>query len=83
MKAEFSNWCLKCKDERINLGILRTLRNCLDKVTNDRFRKLIPKNDHVKNKDRQDLSSVLTLTEAINDINNNFNSNILERFFRN
>ena len=51
MKAAFSNWWLKCKDERINLGILRTLRNRSDKVTNDRFRKLIPKNDHVKNKD--------------------------------
>ena len=73
MKAAFSNRWLKCKDERINLDVLRTLRNRSDKVTNDRFRKLIPKNDHVKNKDRQDPSSVLTLTsknltEALNDI---------------
>ena len=42
-------------------------------MTNDRFRKLIPKNDYVENKDRQDPSSVLTLTsknltEALNDI---------------
>ena len=73
MKAAFSNWWLKCKDERINLGLLRTLRNRCDKATKDRFRNLIPKNDHVKNKDRQDPSSVLTLssknlTDALKDI---------------
>ena len=73
MKAAFSNWWLKCKDERINLGLLRTVRNRSDKATKDCFRKLIPKNDHVKNKDRQDPSSVLTLsaenlTDALKDI---------------
>ena len=62
MKAAFSNWWLKCKDERINLGLLRTLRNRSDKATMDRFRNLIPKNDHVKNKDRQDPSAILTLS---------------------
>ena len=41
----FSNWWLKCKDERINLGLVRTLRNRSDKATKDKFRKLIPKND--------------------------------------
>ena len=46
----------------INLGLIRTLRNRSDKTTKDRFRKLIPKNDHVKNKDRQDPSAVLALT---------------------
>jgi hypothetical protein len=51
MKAAFSNWWLKCKGERINLGFLRTLRNRSGNTTKDRFRKLIPKNDHVKNKD--------------------------------
>lgn len=73
MKAAFSNWWLKCKDERINLGLLRTLRNRSDKATKDCFRNLIPKNDHVKNKDRQDPSSVITLssknlTDALKDI---------------
>ena len=62
MKVAFSNWWLKCKDERINLGLLRTLRNRSDMATKDSFRSLFPKNDHVKNKDRQDPSSVLTLT---------------------
>ena len=62
MKAAFSNWWLKCRDERINLALIRTLRNRSDKATKDVFRKLIPKNDHVKNKDRQDPSAVLTLS---------------------
>ena len=57
-----TNWWLKCRDERINLALIRTLRNRSDKSTKDKFRKLIPKNDHVKNKDRQDPSAVLTLT---------------------
>lgn len=73
MKAAFSNWWLKYKEERINLGFLRTLRNRSGNATKDRFRKLIPKNDHVKNKDRQDPSSFLTLssnnlTDALEDM---------------
>ena len=40
------------------------MRNRSDKATKDKFRKLIPKNDHVKNKDRQDPSAVLTLTSG-------------------
>jgi hypothetical protein len=44
------------------LTAIRTLRNRSDKATKDKFRKLIPRNDHVKNKDRQDPSAVLTLT---------------------
>ncbi len=51
MKAAFSNWWLKCGGERINLGLLRTLRNRANKEMKDTFRKLIPKNNHVKNKD--------------------------------
>jgi len=42
--------------------LIRTLRNRSNKETKDVFRKLIPKNDHVKNKDRQGLFSVLTLS---------------------
>ena len=51
LRLFFFNWWLKCKDERINLGLLRTLKNRSDKATMDSFRNLIPKNDHVKNKD--------------------------------
>lgn len=73
IKAAFSNWWLICKDDRINLGLLRTLRNRFDKATMDSFRNLIPKNDHVKNNDGQDHSAVLTLssknlTDAMIDI---------------
>lgn len=64
IKAAFANWWLKCKGERINLALIRTLRNRSDKETKDIFRKLIPMNDHVKNKDRQDPSSVLTLSST-------------------
>ena len=64
IKAAFSNWWLKCKSERINLAVLRTLRNRSDKATKDQFRKLIPKSDHVKNKDRQDPAAVLTLSNT-------------------
>ena len=64
MKAAFSNWWLKCKGERINLALIRTSRNRSNKETRDTFRKLIHKNDHVKNKDRQDPSSVLTLSNT-------------------
>ena len=38
IKAAFSNWWLKCKDEQINLGLVRTLRNHSDKATKDKFR---------------------------------------------
>ncbi len=62
IKAAFSNWWLKCRNEQINLALIRTLRNRSDTATKDKFKKLIPKNDHVKNKNRQDPSAVLTLT---------------------
>ena len=61
MKAAFSNWWLKYNGERTNLALIRTLRNRSNKETKATLRKLTPKNDHVKNKDRQDPSSVLTL----------------------
>ena len=64
IKAPFSNWWLRCKGERINLALVRTLRNRSNKETKNTFRKLIPKNDHVKNKDRQDPTSVLTLSST-------------------
>ena len=61
MKAAFSNWRMKYNGDRINLALIRTLRNRSNKETKATLRKLTPKNDHVKNKDRQDPSSVLTL----------------------
>ena len=53
-KASFSNWWLKCGDERSNLSQLRNLRNRSDDTTKEKFRKLVPKDDHMKTKDRQD-----------------------------
>ena len=61
LKASFSNWWLKLKNERSNIGLLRTLQNRSTFDTMTKTRKLIPQNDHVKNKDRQDPSAVLTL----------------------
>lgn len=61
LKASFSNWWLKLCNERGNLGLLRTLRNRAGSATMTTMRKLVPRNDHVKNKDRQDPAAVLTL----------------------
>ena len=64
IKSAFSNWWLKSRGEQINLALLRTLRNCSNRATKDKFKRLIPKNDHVKNKDRQDPPAVLTLSNS-------------------
>ncbi len=61
VKASFCNWWLKLCDERGNIGLLRTLRNRANCITMAKMRKLIPRNDHVKNLDRQDPSAVLAL----------------------
>lgn len=63
LKASFANWYLKLGNERGNLAILRTLRNKADPSTKAKMRKLVPKNDYVRNKDRQDPMAVLKLTE--------------------
>jgi len=63
LKASFANWFLKLGSERGNLAILRTLRNKSDPLAKSAVRKLIPKNDYVRNKDRQDPMAALKLTE--------------------
>ncbi len=60
-KDSFANWWLKLGSERGNIALLRTLRNRSSPSTMSELRRHIPKNDHVKNKDRQDPSAVLTL----------------------
>ena len=62
MKASFSNWYLKLDDECSNLRFLYTLRNSSDKEEMQIKRKLLPKNDYSRDKDRQDPISVLTFT---------------------
>ena len=59
LMAAFLYWWLKCGDERSNLSRLRTLRNRSKNTTQEKFRELVPKNDHFKNKDRQHPSAVL------------------------
>ena len=63
LKGSFSNWFLKPGDERGNLAILRTLRNKSDVSTKKVMRKHLPKNDYVRNKDRQDPVAVIKLTD--------------------
>ena len=58
IKGSYSNWVLKLCNERRNLGILRTLRNRSSATIMAQIRKLLARNDHVKNKDRQDPSAV-------------------------
>ena len=62
LKGCFANWFLKLGLERGNLAVLRTLRNKGDGKTKKEMRKFLPRNDHVRNKDRQDPSAVLKLT---------------------
>ena len=59
LMAAFLYWWLKCGDERSNLSRLRTLRNRSKNTTEEKFRELVPKNDHFINKDRQHPSAVL------------------------
>ena len=61
LKASFTNWWLKLDSERGNIGLLRTLRKRSDVNTKEQVRRLIKRNDHVKNKDRQDPSAVIAL----------------------
>ncbi|CAB4003668.1 Hypothetical predicted protein [Paramuricea clavata] len=62
LKAGFSNWYLKLAEERSNLAVIRNLRNRSTDTVKQCIRKLIPKSDHVRNRDRQDPCAVLTLT---------------------
>lgn len=67
LKASFLNWWLKWGDERSNLSQLRTLRNRSENTTKETFQKLLPKNDHVKNKDRPDPSAVFWTNQVKRD----------------
>lgn len=42
--------------------MLKTLRNKADPVVRKEMRKFLPRNDHVRNKDRQDPTAVIKLT---------------------
>ena len=61
LKSSFSNWWLKLNIERSNISLLPSLLNRSSFRTMSKMKKLIPRNDHVKNKDCQDPSAVLTL----------------------
>ena len=58
LKAGFANWYLKLQNERGNLAILKTLRNKASLEVRKTMRKFLPRNDHVRNKDRQDPAAV-------------------------
>ena len=62
LKASFANWYLKLSNERGNLSMLKTLRNKADPIVRKEMRKFLPRNDHVRNKDRQDPTAVIKLT---------------------
>ena len=50
-------------NERANLAIIRTLCNRSSKAVMEKMRRFIPKSDHVRNRDRQDPSSLIALTK--------------------
>ena len=62
LKAEFSNWYVKLGNEISNIAITRDLRNKSTSKVQTEIRKYLPKNNYVRNRDREDPSSVLALT---------------------
>ena len=62
-KASLSNWNLKLFNEKGCLAFLHTLRNKSTRDEMAEMKKLIPKNDYVRTKDRQDPIAVLKLSE--------------------
>ncbi len=63
-KASFANWYLQFDDERGNLSFYHTLRNKAEPPVRKVLKKYLPKNDHVRNRDRQDPTAVLRLCNA-------------------
>ena len=64
LKASFTTWLLKLFDERGCLSRLHTLRNKSGEEEMTAMRKLVPRKDHVKNKDRQDSAAVLKVSST-------------------
>ena len=62
LKASLKNWWLRREKQRANLDQITILRNRSDDITKAAVCKMIPKNDHATNKDRQDPSSTITLS---------------------
>lgn len=63
IKESISNWYLKLDDERSNLSFLYRLTNSSDKEQMQIRRKLLPKIEYVRDKDRQDSISALKLSQ--------------------
>ena len=63
LKASCSNWFLKLGHERGNLSLLRNLQNRSAPEVSRQVKRLTPKNDFVRNRDCQDPSAVLALTD--------------------
>ena len=61
--ALFCNWQPINGNESANLAITRTLRNRSSNAVMEKMREFIPKSDHVRKRDRQDLLSVTALTK--------------------
>ena len=56
-------WYSKLENERGNLAVLKTLRNKASPEVRKTMRKFLPRNDHVRNKDRQGPAVVIRLAE--------------------
>ena len=62
-KASFTNGPLHLSNERGNLSLLYTLRNKADPDVQRKMKQFIPKNDYVRNRDRQDPTAVIRLCD--------------------
>ena len=62
LKCSFANWFILLQKQRVNLAILRTLRDDNHPNTRKVFRTLLKDSDAVRNKDRMAVDPVLDLT---------------------
>jgi hypothetical protein len=60
-KASFANWYLQFNNGRGCLSIFYTLFNKSESVVRKKMKSYLPKNDYVRNRDRQDPTAVLKL----------------------
>ena len=63
-KASFSNWYLQLLNERGCLSLFYTLRNKAEPEVRKKIKTFLPRNDYVRNRDRQDPTSVLKLCDG-------------------
>ena len=63
-KVNFAYWIMQIIGERAYISIVYTLRNRSEHWVRKEVRKYLPKNDYVRNRDRQDPTGVIVLCKS-------------------